>query len=911
MNFKRISIVTVLAAAQVSLGIPVSAEPSAVPETEIVQIQPEGTVQDQQAGQSGLQGQNETSQPAVPEQPSGVQEQTANPGAAEVQDASPQASENPAQGAETGMGSNEGAGSSGENNEPPVNQPSVNEPAGTSNQAPNELVLMMNSANMYHNGKHYKAAQPMAVKNGVSYVSIRAMVERAGLKLTYDYGTKETIIYKDGSELRFKTDSSRYKVNGETRVMKGPAYQYKNTFMVPLTSITQALGIPYQVKQAEKKVVLDLSGLGNSDSTPPGSGSGSDGGGSSQPPVNNERGLILMMNSAKMYHNGQLYTAAQPMAVKNGVSYVAIRSLVNRVGLKISYDSRTKETVIIRGSDELRFKTNSKIYTVNGVKKTMKGPAYQYKNTFMVPLTSITQALNISYKVDQPNKRIILNVSTKPIAGFTVANKEIFAGQTNVTYRTSGYSPAGLPIVNERWEGRQEMFQNPGWYTVRYYVQDSSGQWSDPYTQTLEVLKPNEPPTAMFVTDRDEYKMGEIITYTDQSTDDENAIIKREWDNNAKAFFTPGPVTVRLTVTDKHGASSYHEKTIVITGETLYTREEFDMLYTEAGETYRFDGSTVPGLPLVNYTRTSEPRTLIRSNSPETVYREGIVYRETSAGATRFMLHHRNSTGRKVKMYVVATNPHATAASLTTEYVGMGGPSIYPNVTGRVSVENYYESLQSTNAYKTVWIQPGASRVILTELSAVSLLDQQVVSLYADVYSNSQLRYDIILLEEGKDPVHKLPFLQLQASDGIHNRGTYHDSTRIIESEELLGTSPTRLAIGDKTSDPNLTGYDGITGYETSNAGNFGVLYQIKLNRVAPRTLIAFNPRGGKYTGSIMVNGNIVGAPNTGGVYPPNDASVLYRTGDYEQSVEIWFTAAPGSSLPVNLLIMPLPAHKQ
>ncbi|MGV2787633.1 copper amine oxidase, partial [Clostridium perfringens] len=149
-------------------------------------------------------------------------------------------------------------------NDPSDNEVSENEegsPSGepevsTSNVSANELVLMMNSKVMYHNGKKYKAGQPMAVKQGVSYVAIRAMVERAGLRLSYDNKTKETIILKDGNELRFTTGSSHYKVNGQVRPMKGPAYQSNNVFMVPLTSITQALEIPYQVNQPEKKVML-------------------------------------------------------------------------------------------------------------------------------------------------------------------------------------------------------------------------------------------------------------------------------------------------------------------------------------------------------------------------------------------------------------------------------------------------------------------------------------------------------------------------------------------------------------------------------------------------------------------------------------------------------------------------------
>lgn len=82
--------------------------------------------------------------------------------------------------------------------------------------------------------------------------------------------------------------------------------------------------------------------------------------------------LTLYMNSNKMVQDGKTYLAGRPMAVKNGVSYVAIRALVDRVGYDVKYDNKTKETIILSGTDELRFKTNSNVYTVNGQSRTMK-----------------------------------------------------------------------------------------------------------------------------------------------------------------------------------------------------------------------------------------------------------------------------------------------------------------------------------------------------------------------------------------------------------------------------------------------------------------------------------------------------------------------------------------------------------
>lgn len=616
--------------------------------------------------------------------------------------------------------------------------------------------------------------------------------------------------------------------------------------------------------------------------------------------------LVLYFNSTKMEQGGVTYNAPQPMQVKKGVSYVPIRALVDRVGYKVSYDKKTKETVIVSGVNELRFKTDSSKYTVNGVTKTMKGTSYQTKSTFMVPLTAITAALDIKYKVDNVGKRVIMNLATKPVAKFTIQPGEIMAGQTEVTYTTESSSPQGLSIVDERWEGKQDIFSTAGKYNVSYSVQDSNGTWSDPYTLTIEVKQPNLPPVALFTTDKEEYKMGELITITDQSTDD-GKIVKHDWNNNAYAFFTPGPKNISLTVTDDSGQTATFEKTIVVTSETLYSQDEFNRMFLPAGEKFVFDGSAVPTWSKIPYTFTDEPSTLIRSNSPETVNSEGIVYQETAAGNTRFMIHHVNNTGKNVKMYVVATNTNFTEATIQTENLGFAGPSPIATAAGKSSVERYFESMQDGSKRSSITLAPGESKLVMTELSKSVMKQGGVISLFSDMSSDYPIQYDVIMIDEKLDPLTVLEKLPILDRDGVHNRGTYPNSTRVIRYSETVGATSQRLALGDNQDDPNLAGMDPMLGVEASNAGNFGVLYKITLDRVAPNTLISFNPRGGKYSGYAMVNGDITAIYSKGQVSAPNEQAVLYRTGDYEQKVEILLTAAPGSNLPVNLLFTQMP----
>ncbi|NQX45008.1 copper amine oxidase N-terminal domain-containing protein [Paenibacillus tritici] len=621
--------------------------------------------------------------------------------------------------------------------------------------------------------------------------------------------------------------------------------------------------------------------------------------------------LILMMNSNKMFRNGTPYTANQPMAVKNGVSYVSIRAMVEMVGVAFTYDAKTKEVIVTKGTSIMRFKTDSKIYTVDGTKVTMKGPAYQFKGTFMIPLTSITSALKIPYTVDNVQKRVILTLNTKPTASFTVQPKEIYAGETTVNYLTTSSSPNGVPIVEELWSGnKMDVYDQPGFYTITYSVRDANNLWSDPYPVTIQVLQPNQPPVAQFTTDKEEYKMGEPVTLTDTSYDPENEELTVTWNNRALAYFNPGPTSIQLTVTDKHGLSSTFEKTITITSEQLYTQDEVTKLFTIPGDIISMDGGLIPALPNLPYTLSSEGYLLIRSNSPETVNTEGVLYRESSVGNTRFLVHHMNNMATRQKLYVIATNNNLYPTTIKIQYLGIAGPVVSPEYTGKISIQKYFDSMVTGATQSEITLQPGQSIPIMTDLNKIAMKPKEVLSLSADLFSDLPVQYNVVMVEQSKDPVAELPYLPVLDRDGVHTRGTFPDSTRIMNVTDLVGATQSKLILGDNVNDKNLDGIDPMNQTTASNAGNFGVLYKIVLERVAANTLITFNPRGGGYLGSVLVNGTIVNLPNKGKLDKSDMNAVVYRTGEYEGRVELVFSVASGSNLPVNFVFTPLPAKK-
>lgn len=618
--------------------------------------------------------------------------------------------------------------------------------------------------------------------------------------------------------------------------------------------------------------------------------------------------IIFYMNSNKVEQDGKMFQSPRPAIVKNGTTYVGLRFIAERLGATVTSNSKTKESIIQLDGSELRYINNSKNYTLNGTAYQLKAATYTERNVLMVPLTSITQGLKIPYTVD--DKTITLQRSTKPIASFDVQPGEIIAGTTVVTYETKSYSPMGLDIVDERWEGKEELFDQPGVYSISYSVQDSEGVWSNPFILNLEAVKPNDPPVASFFTDKDKYRMGEPIIYTDQSYDDENAITDKVWSNKEEVFFTPGKVTVSLEVTDRHGAVGVLSKEIAITEETLYTSEEFYKLFTPIGNKISIDGFSIKTMEAIPYSYRTEPITLFRSSGPESINSEGILYQDKIEGFARFLLHHKNKTGLPARLYILAENQGTTPTTITFKNEGMAGPTSYAEWAGRVSLSRYFEGKLTGESNRKLVLQPGEKRVIWGDISKRAMKPQEIITFTGDLSSNAPIRYTSLLVSADRDPIadlQKLPYLDPNESIV---RGTFADSTRVFEYNETLGTRSVKLSLTDNREDPFQLGADGIKGTTAMNSGNYGLLYKLKLNRVAPNTLILFNPRGGLFVGSALVNDKVVVFGHSGKEDISSTASVLYRTGDLEESVDIWISPAAGSNLPFALLFEPMPMKK-
>ena len=503
--------------------------------------------------------------------------------------------------------------------------------------------------------------------------------------------------------------------------------------------------------------------------------------------------LTTTKGSKEMVLDGIPNTAVQPLTISKNVSYAAFSTLAQLYGYKTSYDAKTKESIAKSAIGEIRFLMNTKDITVNGKKVTGEAPAFSQNGSLMVPIR--TWAKVSESRISFSGASIILNWEEKavaPSAAFQAPAGPIYAGQP-VIFIDQYSSPAGLPMINEEWTGRQVVYDQPGTYTVTRRVQDSAGTWSDIYTITIVVLAVNQPPVADFSTDKTVYRQGELIQYRDLSTDDNNAIDATEtkWTGKQAAFFEPGIKTITLQVTDTQGLTSTVSKTITITSDVLYSEEEFNMLFAIQGDKYKVDGSYIrDNIPTLSYDYQSEPSKMIRSNSPELWIQEGIAYDDQFSGDVRLLFHNKNTLPYNVKMYVVVTNEGNQTAKFGVKSVGTGGPDASEIRTGKLATTRYLQALQASVPTVYTDIKPGASVKVIPTISGTTIKPGLVYSAYADVSSDQTLRFRIVVVAQDTDPIKAMDSLDLMPSDGKHTRGSFNNTTRDIQIAGMLGAKP-------------------------------------------------------------------------------------------------------------------------
>jgi PKD repeat protein len=124
-------------------------------------------------------------------------------------------------------------------------------------------------------------------------------------------------------------------------------------------------------------------------------------------------------------------------------------------------------------------------------------------------------------------------------------------------------------------------YGSSGTYTAVVQVRDEHGK-TDTATTSVEINKPNQPPTASFSWSPSDPNVGETVSFDASGSSDDKSVTDYDWDwdddgsyettgkGNTKrvdhSFSSPGPKDVTLRVTDNDGATDTVTKTVEVNG---------------------------------------------------------------------------------------------------------------------------------------------------------------------------------------------------------------------------------------------------------------------------------------------------------------------------------------------------------
>jgi hypothetical protein len=475
-------------------------------------------------------------------------------------------------------------------------------------------------------------------------------------------------------------------------------------------------------------------------------------------------------------------------------------------------------------------------------------------------------------------------------------NKKVYVNGAEVPFNTVAAIVNGSLLVKLTWV--------MDYMGAVYTYNDELKRVEIQYARPSAVASPAfSMPVAKFTTDKLVYRMGEPVSYVDLSYDPSNKKLENyNWSGNKEAFFSPGKYPVTLQVTNSEGiTSTSYTTTVTVTSEPYLTEFEFPFYTEPVGSVIKSDWNynwnhfnNIPELP--KKVTNSTDRTLLVSDSPEEIIETGILYQDTINGKARLYADHLNMTDRKLIFAILATNNTDKPITLTTTNKGEVWPSIYANIIGSEASVDFLMH----NPANTQMVVPPKQTFVYAQLPDYN--PKQGTNLIYDIESSGEMQISFIATDTlNKDTLSSLPFL----SSEKHVRGTFPVADVKWDIDASSFTQPSRVVIGNGTSDPFDKGYDALKKKETVNFGNWGMVYKIHLDHPRKMALMIVG-KGGYFKGPIRINDEIVLIPKSGLLTAFEGMQILAKTTGTEESLDLEFTPPAGSNFPIDLILYPL-----
>lgn len=319
--------------------------------------------------------------------------------------------------------------------------------------------------------------------------------------------------------------------------------------------------------------------------------------------------------------------------------------------------------------------------------------------------------------------------------------------------------------------------------------------------------------------------------------------------------------------------------------------------------------------------------TLIFSDSPEYVRKNGILYTDTVSGDARILFYHLNDTGVRKRFAIIFENTSNSSAVINITRGGLSAPDKNYFTVGKdtqtMYMQNNFRDRIELRRYERKVYQPRDKSFLLNP--------GQLIHGICDFNSNKPVKVFLMMYPENADPLEFLDRAEILPKDEYALRGTFKNMNRTLTLKRPYDWERDGLGyilIGDNFNDKFKRGIDATDGSEVINYGNYGINYTINF-RTKFLTRFCLSPLGGHYAGALRYKyGNHSGVIQTpakrlyfGDRTPPEPPHVaqarlegislmkegteLSELGNYRGNVSFEYSPPGASNLPVNIVLMP------
>jgi hypothetical protein len=315
-----------------------------------------------------------------------------------------------------------------------------------------------------------------------------------------------------------------------------------------------------------------------------------------------------------------------------------------------------------------------------------------------------------------------------------------------------------------------------------------------------------------------------------------------------------------------------------------------------------FTAQGITHVRVENFAQPSiRPQSLLVSDFPETLKENGVLFTAdlNAKRAERFLYYHYNP-GSQPDRRIVLKAQNTSGQPATIQFIlGQAGPEINELEVGHLSTQRFLVRLaQNEGAVVTI---PGNSTV---SLMSQSLPARSVVSGLMQLHEIEGAPLHLTLVaQDATDPIDgPIPTSALLVGDKPHARGIYPIPEFFFDYNYDADGPDVEVPIGQIPL-PNL-----VQGQTL--AGDYGVLQSVTIRMVnndrhnARQIALYASPRGGKATGSFVIDGVLVQAHTMAafGHYKLREYTI--PPGSFVRT-EIVTMPEGGSSYPLRLIVAP------